>query len=142
MKTMEVGAELDALVAEKVFAWEWWRSKASGRRCLFPPGSHPEWFTRRATGDERLVVDWAINPSRIPTFSADIAAAWAVVEHLDGDGQEFSIERNGPTWKARFNTEWAGDVSPCVAICWAALRAVGVDVEQPDAERYPLSRGD
>lgn len=77
MTELEAGLEMDALVAERVMGWLWWKSSSSGKRCLFAPGKHPEWFEERATGDEPLVGDWG--STGIPKYSTDILAAWSVL---------------------------------------------------------------
>jgi Phage ABA sandwich domain len=93
--------EIDRLVAEKVMGWE------AGKY------AYGSWF---------------------PT--TNIADAWKVVEKLSKDGFEFQVwrEKNG-----KYNVEFAKDFfyvfgfaeseTAPLAICLAALKAVGVEVE-------------
>jgi hypothetical protein len=71
-----------------------------------------------------------------PPYSSDIKCAWPVVEKLSKDGFEFQVwrEKNG-----KYNVEFAKDFfyvfgfaeseTAPLAICLAALKAVGVEVE-------------
>jgi hypothetical protein len=73
-------------------------------------------------------------------YSTDIAAAWAVVEKVGN----FTIWQYEGEWQCFLgggikNKSYAATAP--LAICLAALKATGVDVEQPD-DTYPLSRGD
>ena len=134
---IEAGRELDALIAEHVMGWEWWRSSVSGRRSLFAPGAIPrgedEWFCERADGSERLVFDW--KTVRIPPYSTEIGAAWAVAEKLkalgrdsvmlsnEGDGWECEITVSDELYaKGWRSASWQG-AAP-FAICRAALKVV------------------
>jgi hypothetical protein len=128
----EAGRELDALVAEKVMGWTWWRSSATGRRGIFAPGVIPrgayEWFKELADGTEELCRDWG---AYLPAYSTDIAMAWRVVEKMNR--HRFSIGEFKPgTWKASFSELSPIRPMPCLAtaataplaICLAALEAV------------------
>ena len=73
---------------------------------------------------------------RIPSYSTDIAAAWGVVEKL-GMATIENASRTGP-WNVGFvwhssngNPYWVHAEAPTcsLAICLAALKAVGVEVE-------------
>ena len=104
---MQPGRELDALIAEKVMGQN----------------------TRGLSGCGSWGCGCSSDPyPHLPKYSEDIAAAWRVVEKLDGT-YEPVIERHGPGWTAWFdsNQAWA-DTAP-LAICLAALKAVGVQVE-------------
>ena len=104
--------ELDALVAEKVMGWR----RREGR-----------W----------LVPDRVYSRRNCPRYSTSIAAAWQVVERFE---ERVAIE--GPVttsdiWRCSIWTSWdenressvADTTSAPRAICLAALRAVGVGVE-------------
>lgn len=63
--------------------------------------------------------------------------AWSVVEHMKTKGYRLSLTDYGNRLLANFTRgteyEWrnnAEHLDPCIAICLAALRAVGVDVEK------------
>lgn len=81
---LKPGRDLDVIIAEKIFNWEWWKSSATGRRSLFAPGRIPrcpdEWFKERATGFEGLVGDW--DRVKIPKFSTKIKPALKIVQVL------------------------------------------------------------
>lgn len=63
----------------------------------------------------------------IKPYSTDISAAWEVVERLDGT-YEPTIERHGPGWTAWFDSASAWAETAPHAICLAALKACGVDI--------------
>lgn len=73
--------------------------------------------------------------ARVPRYSMDIAAAWAVVENLEAEGLTVEYRTYGPTAQRRVTVSDGGtiqgyanaDTAP-EAICIAALRAVGVEV--------------
>lgn len=107
MTEMKAGRELDALVAEEVM------------------GLDPEWHKQVPVG--RVT----------PCYSTDIAAAWEVVEKL-------CREERYPTVQFAVNVDgkqawWCSLVNPAdvevhapaapLAVCLAALKAVGVDIE-------------
>lgn len=73
------GRVLDALVAEHVLGWRWWRSAKTGRRCIYAPGKNPSWMQTPADGTEPLVWEWDTVVQFLPDFSTDIAAAWDVL---------------------------------------------------------------
>lgn len=80
----------------------------------------------------------------VPDYSTDIAAAWGVVENFDGEvtlygpsasyaGGEY---RNRPAaWRCEIDPDGEGLLTPTfadtapLAICLAALKAKGVDVD-------------
>lgn len=116
---MKTGRELDALVAEKVMG------ESSG-------------YTHSRDND------FVVTCSR---YSTDISAAWLVVEKLRDIGWSvavcgdngwgctfYKVHTNGSeyiwaTWKESHGPINA-DTAP-LAICLAALEAVGVDIESP-----------
>lgn len=71
--------ELDAWIAEHLFSYEWRRSEATGRRGLFPPDYHPEWFKERADMTEGLCYD---HPSHVPPYSSSISSAMEMEEKI------------------------------------------------------------
>jgi hypothetical protein len=111
--------ELDALVAEKVMGWTYY--PLAGRWAV--PNSRPESNT-------------VANPD-FPRYSADIAAAWEVVEKLGNEGcyigASIQLSPNGRAG-CSFHSPDTGDHamiwndSAPRAICLAALKAVGVKV--------------
>ena len=69
-----------------------------------------------------------------PNFTQNMTDAWMLVQKLKSKGWTFQLtssERN--QWGARFSKlsveGWQRHRSPCVAICIAALRAKGLEVE-------------
>lgn len=99
MGERKAGRELDALVAEKVMGVETMQK-------LYP--------SMMAKGGAWL-----------PHFSTDIAAAWEVVEKMRREGYIFDIEIR----KDYVGVNCEHCESAPLAICLAALRAVGVPHE-------------
>lgn len=115
---MPAGAEMDALVAERVMGW--WRK-------YYPPAAEDAWFD--ANGFRMKRGAWC--PSE------DIAAAWQVVEKMVADRhtQDFHFGYKmcaGCEWQFCFADKVAGVFSDCagraetmpLAVCRAALKAV------------------
>ena len=127
--------ELDALVAEKVMGSEWWIHIESDARFIAPGG---EWVShlhpKKASGKEP--VDWDVinRACDLPRYSTDISAAWQVVEKL---ASPFQLEKDPDgeiSCRIRLKTEWgplAHADNPALAICLAALKALGVEQEKP-----------
>lgn len=121
---IEPGRELDVLVAEKVMGWR----------------AHTIWGTDYEVGSGEPVrrICYA------PYYSTDIAAAWDVVQKMREDRRKVLVHwENGQT--SAYNEEfWEVEISGPLrldaafrahadtaphAICIAALRAVGVEVD-------------
>jgi len=87
------------------------------------PTEHPDKFT--FDGGEYHIQDW----------STDIKAAWEVVEKLRGKDIYMRMEEFSSGWRVEFaysdeNTLGMSNRKPApMAICLAALEAVGVGVE-------------
>lgn len=110
---MKPGRYLDAMVAEKVMGWR------------HDPGTYE---------GSRYLLDPAGARSAIPNYSTDIAAAWEVVEKLKGATAHFQLQSIPGGWSTRIfrvpaglSNEEIADTAP-MAICLAALKAVGVEV--------------
>lgn len=144
---MKPGDELDALVAEKIFGCKVLRATDEGL-------SQKEYEHLRRWGPkcgcEGLSHDfWIGDECSFPApYSADIAAAWEVVEKMRSPGSHrdcFSLYSPTDTvddWYACFDRKWHGrsleSVGPDAylefesgesaahAICLAALKAVGL----------------
>ena len=86
---MEAGPEMDALVGERIFDWQY---QNTGNGWWKVPG--PKGIESRST---------------IPKYSRNIAAAWQVVEHLRRQGWEMTLSVNHyvtEPWDCRlFQTE-------------------------------------
>jgi hypothetical protein len=125
---MDAGPELDALVATKVMGWH-----KANLASADAPDDCACWAWVDSAGEyQRLVSEWC------PSAPDGIAAAWEVVEHLNW--LQFTVARencSGVRYDATcYNTFHCeplfhahADTAP-PAICWAALKAKGVD---PDA---------
>lgn len=136
---MKAGRELDALVAEKVMGLPVvWSSEpyvilgGTRREGRFP------YLKGRAHGCD---YDWA----EVPHYSTDIGAALTVAEHMHAQGWHYEvgshISLDDVRWAefARgnydaYDASWeeSYDVGAATiphAICLAALRAVGVEVD-------------
>lgn len=125
------GRELDIAIAERVMGYDWWRSKVSGKRCLFPEGRQYPWFIYRATGDEQLTADY---DHQVPPYSTSIEAAMEVVEKLRTEHWCVTLMNQfskGPQWYVSFETVEGETYATCdslpEAICLAALKAVGAE---------------
>jgi hypothetical protein len=112
--------ERDALVAEKVMGWTkiWYNADSD---------DHPE-----ADCANGLCPDGTY--TSIPFFTTDISATWGVVEKMHQDGFLFDLSNSvGAGYIAQFykgNYYVSGYIkSAPEAICIAALKVVGVDVE-------------
>jgi len=110
---METDRKLDALVAEKVMGYQGY------------PDLEPPHMIRRYGRDDRIP---------LPCFSADIAVAWRVVEKMISIGYKcVSVDYVG-IWRC-FMTRGGFGKPPVeaatapLAICLAALEAVGEEVE-------------
>ena len=117
--------ELDALVAEKVMGWKMYKG------AWFPEGFDFE------VEKHKYNADWLSNGIHIPHYSADIAAAWQVVEKMKADFSDGSVEGFSlwfssnpvqmPHWKCMFENseDHVKAEAPTAprAICLAALRA-------------------
>ena len=115
--------ELDALVAEKVMDY---RKDRAGN--LLPPNF--------------LGTPWqALVNSGAPPFSTDIAAAWQVIERWDEQGWDWEIttgKNNIHVWVLTDNERVFAHrgIAPeaPLAICLAALKACGVELEAGEGE--------
>lgn len=128
--------ELDALVAEKVMGM--WRE---------PWNDEPDhWWQRHSDGTSKmhasvkLLGAWTCHSNSLPKFSTKLDAAWLVVEEMRRKGWATGIEalvvEPGPSYYAvvcgRGSSDGAihvRDESAPRAICIAALRALGVEVQ-------------
>ena len=110
---------LDALVAEKVMGWEWFRFIRHEDSYIGEFGP--------AQGDEPIAENYGEHP---PLYSTSIAAAWEVVEKLRDT--QFTLERDALVsaggWSCMMGGFGEGSTAP-LAICRAALKAVGVTDE-------------
>lgn len=111
---MKPGRALDKLVAEKVFG------KTVRELELEKP---------RFLGDKLMEVD-DTTFKQLPHYSTDIAAAWLVIEKFP----DYQLDRFGGKHRATFESEthslYEGESHTAPhAICIAALRALGVDLE-------------
>ena len=124
---MEVGRELDRLVAEKVMGW----SVDASRIYCYPPGRIQCPDASRCPFIDR----------KPPAYSTDAGAAWEIVQKLVRDGFASDIseyrtgavvgfappdKRDGPDCKYKY--VHGSTISH--AICLSALLAVGVDIGQ------------
>lgn len=119
---MPAGREMDALVAEKVFGW------VRGSDFLVPPPGDHRW-TWAARWDEDGLPHW------LPDYSTNVSAAWKITEkigrtwdiHWNDSACEWfvNLDHNKVVYEAcEFN---ASDFDVAVAICRAALKAVGIE---------------
>lgn len=124
---MNAGRELDALVAEKVM----------GLGCIHPDAVRAEGGGGWIVWGRVPAGDCAPIGTRFPAYSTDIGAAWEVVVRMAElfPQRDFLLVRmhENAWWEAQFTddanlAEQAEPTAP-LAICLAALRAVGVEVK-------------
>jgi hypothetical protein len=125
---MKAGRELDALIAEKVMGWKGINSHAA----------HLEvgQFYNRQDG---VVIVEHRNRLRMFEPSTSIADAWLVAEKLNEKWGNWALIFRG-TWAVyeypndygEYPPDAEADTAP-LAICLAALKAVGVDVPAADS---------
>ena len=121
MSELKAGAELDAMVAEKVMGWTWHivriHASTNTMTAWVRPGHHVP-----------KTIDPGNNWNAPLPYSTDIAAAWEVVEkmykdHKLGMWMDVTVPESGID--AYFGDfKGAADTAP-LAICLAALKAVG-----------------
>jgi len=151
--------ELDALVATKVMGWErrgdddWCKPlhKPDGDDDGGEKGPHPRLVPPGKTFEERrerTVFLCRCGPDiefcdRLPFFSTDVAAAWAVVQRMHWLGYDVCVEAMACSedWKATIGDAVEVDEIAPPAICLAALRALRVEGVLPtptpqDAPNY------
>lgn len=132
--------EIDRLIAEKVFNWEW-RQREYNRRVFGEnPPTYYVWWDKDIDNVPALCLTEKTNYNTdyTPPFSTDISVAWQVVEKMAETWPDVSISKSRWTQNAgyyeclfekteddRFFTE--ANTAP-MAICLAALLAVGVDI--------------
>jgi hypothetical protein len=124
-KTTATLLELDALVATHVLGWtEVAPFKQVHAHDPILQGVRPGVIASPYTGYKPRVP--------VPNYSRDIAAAWEVLEKVRGPGVEVRLFSGG--WKAGWTCEVGSLASTTretapLAICLAALEAVGVQVK-------------
>ena len=63
-------------------------------------------------------------------YSAELALAWELVEHLSHSLEPLLVRRDGETWEGAFGSrEFISAPTAPLAICLAALRTRGIEVE-------------
>lgn len=77
--TAVAGKLLDAEIAERFFGYRWWRSRSTGRRCIYAPDRVPEHMLTLADKTEPLVVDWDRH-QWTDCYSTDIRAAFLIFD--------------------------------------------------------------
>jgi hypothetical protein len=135
---MEAGREMDALIAENLFGWQY--SEKWGQ--LIPAGQPDEvWSEYRWSEEDRTFarypdgmlpgVSYRGDKPTIENYSTDMKAAWEVVERMQANRNVLSLTYLVDTnqkmvWQAEFRlgsfVAWA-DTAP-LAICRASLLAV------------------
>ncbi len=115
MAEPEAGRELDALVAAKVMG-----------RPKFQPGKGP--VAQRPL--EELSMRMYADRIPVPHYSAEIGAAWQVVERMRALGWEVVVDTRSGKWLVQFlssdgrqHSAASADLAP-LAICRAAIAAL------------------
>lgn len=115
------GRELDALVAETLFGWQWYDVPEAQLRCFRPPGRLQ--YGAVAMGDQ---VKYS---GILPDYSTDISDAWNVVLEMERRGHIIRLEHSPDLdrpWSCGFGLPgaWADGTTAPLAICRAALKAM------------------
>jgi hypothetical protein len=130
---MIAGRELDALVAEKVMGLR--RVTEYSEEFAYP--HYPGDFVN--SDGHRVFSSFDEPTHQLPKYSSDISAAWEVVEKFikfnpfweENDSLWFDLSPTKPPgWYCNFgdsSTSVYADTAP-LAICLAALKAVGVEI--------------
>lgn len=131
--TAEAGKMLDAAIAETFFGYQWWKSRSTGRRCIYAPGRNPEHMQTPSDKTEPLVTDWE-RGTWTPKYSTNMADAWRVVEAMREHPTPlmtnlrlvaYSYARTYATFDhTADDNEWSeanGEHATPLAICLAAL---------------------
>lgn len=114
---LEAGRELDALVAEKVMGWQVIETDDCN-------GIDNYWLSKDGQHVWLLPHDFE---AALPSYSTDIAAAWAVVEKMVADGWDWKASPDGWAFTKGIKVAFAAgtsDIRTTLLICRAALKAV------------------
>lgn len=136
--------KIDSLVAEKVMGWRAYTRVRDDFTILHQDVGDEIANPSRCSGLFRRSTRTNISyyACRIPDYSTDIAAAWAVVQHMRSNDWWWEIRsRSGKNGTWTVTMDHASDPdgtrlsihdhkSECMAICIAALKAVGVPEQQ------------
>lgn len=126
---MKPGRELDALIAEKVMGI------TPDLKCIACGSTNLliHWLTgNNMYGDCTKNMDYKRTFIKLPNYSTDISDAWLVVEKMgayNDSSFSLSVGLSYTEWCACFMGHKAWSDSAPHAICLAALKAVGVEVE-------------
>jgi hypothetical protein len=101
--------DLDALVAEKVMDWK--------------PTPDMPGYGRAPQRPLSLI------GQEYPEYSADISAAWQVIEKLGKNRQKASLQLIGVRWLVEFEHAARAAATAPLAICLTALKNEGIDVQ-------------
>jgi hypothetical protein len=87
-------------------------------------------FFRDLTAEKEATPTVLTEVKHYRPYSSDLSAAWDAVEQLSANGEPLKVHRDDSRWVAAFGKGPAvAGLSAPVAICLAALRARGIDVE-------------
>jgi len=82
-----------------------------------------------------------VEVQEFPCYSSDLSIAWRVVERLSGGMEALQVRCEKNRWIAAFGKSPAASaMSAPVAICLAALRAKGIEVDFAQQD-WPPARG-
>lgn len=120
--------EIDALVATKVMGFKVIGGPTQDVLVNSPTKLHFLKSDETYLGSEGATVDDEFKI--LPHYSTDIAAAWEVVERVDDVFVLAGFPGAPIGWSATFSVDFeaSADTAP-MAICLAALKSVGVEVE-------------
>ncbi|HYE72631.1 MAG TPA: hypothetical protein VEF04_04835 [Blastocatellia bacterium] len=122
--------DIDALIAEKVFGRVWDEKRC--RICGWPLDDGTGIDLRCLPSNCSMRPAPLRRADQYEPYSTDIAAAWLVVEKFDDFNLDLIHHGNGWTFKIyKDATLYESDAENApMAICLAALKSVGVEIEQ------------
>jgi hypothetical protein len=141
------GRDLDALIAERLFGYQWYALEGWSPILCLPEDKMPD----RVPCDRPAVMNHNTGTHKVPFFSSDIRAAMRVVGHVMAgvsDTAQFALHwiipggGDAPVWECSMGAFWedtdrpvgVGDTAP-EAICKAALKvAAAPSAPTPTAE--------
>jgi hypothetical protein len=117
---LPAGPELDALVAERVMGWTFFRSKhdywivnhGSEAESCEEGYSHRRPKYDSETGKKLRESLWWEDCTHVPPYSTDIASAWEVVEKLEAAGSRVGITLCGDGRRYLL----LGEDGPCISL--------------------------
>lgn len=93
IRNLPAGRELDALVAEKLFGWQWWKWHTTGKADIFSPNYPPRDLSYWSPADfyTPRMIGWGNRSAGLSYYSTDRTACGAVIDWASDHGIYVSI---------------------------------------------------